>query len=223
MNIFSCCCTMDYVEQPSRTNRQNDTAGPSTSTDTEPTIGVNGNQMALYKYLLYCYTNGGFSDEQSMRENFIVKNNQNFIAAYSHPQYGQMIQKVMENDKVREQAMNFDTILDTTNLSRFDESNRHYNLVTSHELLDKWCDWHQIDKKGFVLDIYEIPSKKTPYEILSKKTPKKNTLVLRGPSNSGKSYIARSISSIYKYSATVQGTANFPFIEPRSPRARGGG
>ncbi|KAI0217858.1 hypothetical protein LSAT2_030426, partial [Lamellibrachia satsuma] len=43
--------------------------------------------------------------------------------------------------------------------------------------------------------------------------PKTNMMFLHGVPNSGKSFLIRSVASLYKYSATVQGTSSFPFME----------
>lgn len=51
------------------------------------------------------------------------------------------------------------------------------------------------------------------WRILTFQLPKTNLLFLHGVPNSGKSYVVRSIAALYKYSATIQGTTSFPFME----------
>ncbi|KAI0231278.1 hypothetical protein LSAT2_018359, partial [Lamellibrachia satsuma] len=67
-----------------------------------------------------------------------------------------------------------------------------------------WCDLHGINMSNFVDDVWDV---------MNESRPKLNLLFLEGVPNSGKSYIARSMIALFKYSATIQGTTTFPFME----------
>lgn len=80
----------------------------------------------------------------------------------------------------------------------------HYSLEDSVELLQRWCKFQHINYEQFVRDVINT---------LDRKIPKKNCLYLQGESNSGKTWLMKSIMKLVTYYGEVnQGTANYTFM-----------
>ena len=80
----------------------------------------------------------------------------------------------------------------------------YLNVDVSMRLLRHLLTHHDYNVESFVDDVWRI---------LTLQLPKTNLLFVHGVPNSGKSYIIRSVAALYKYSATIQGTTSFPFME----------
>nr|QTE03847.1 MAG: nonstructural protein [Motacilla cinerea parvoviridae sp.] len=82
---------------------------------------------------------------------------------------------------------------------------QYLNIQDSCALFEKWCVHNDLKKNDVVDEIFDV---------LSKRIKKKNTFMLEGPANCGKSYIIRSIVPYYIYWGEVHGGtgANFQWM-----------
>uniref|UniRef100_A0A0L8FGN6 Parvovirus non-structural protein 1 helicase domain-containing protein n=1 Tax=Octopus bimaculoides TaxID=37653 RepID=A0A0L8FGN6_OCTBM len=78
---------------------------------------------------------------------------------------------------------------------------QYHTVSTSLRIFENLLKIQTIDISNFVNNIWNI---------LAQKIPKINTFALEGVPSSGKSYIARSNSAMFRYSETIQGTSSFP-------------
>nr|QTE03882.1 MAG: nonstructural protein [Turdus hortulorum parvoviridae sp.] len=83
-----------------------------------------------------------------------------------------------------------------------DECKSFLSFKASMELLESWLKHNAIDKADFRTNIFNV---------LGRKIPKKNSFMIQGPPNSGKSYVLRSLVPYYVYWGEVHGTANYNF------------
>lgn len=81
------------------------------------------------------------------------------------------------------------------------EWSRHpyMSVERSLQIFDQWIRHQEFDKGTFIDQLYGV---------LERKYPKKNTFVLYGEPNSGKSYILRSLIPHYSYFGEVRGGSN---------------
>ena len=97
----------------------------------------------------------------------------------------------------------FKTHLEKMDWTKF-QTEQYLNKDVSLLLIKQILEAQDISIVQFTNDVYEL---------LTMSKPKQNLLCLEGVPNSGKSFIARSIASLYKYQNTCQGTTSFPFME----------
>ena len=97
----------------------------------------------------------------------------------------------------------FKVLLSKMNWTKFD-TDQYLKHDVSLELIKQVLEAQGISVIEFTRDVYDL---------LTLAKPKNNLLCLEGVPNSGKSFIARSIASLYKYQNTCQGTSSFPFME----------
>ncbi|MEG7522134.1 MAG: hypothetical protein M3H12_03425 [Chromatiales bacterium] len=164
----------------------------------------NGKVQKLYDYLEWQIKEFGYATREDMVDGSLHTNTaNNFSRALVHPMFDTVLQKAFTMDRATEQNTPFKHLLKNM---KWDKFNTSENLATdvSHKLFEEILTTQNINKHNFVSDVYDI---------LTLKKPKQNLMFIEGVPNSGKSFIARSISALFKYSATIQGTSSFPFME----------
>ncbi|KAI0231276.1 hypothetical protein LSAT2_018357, partial [Lamellibrachia satsuma] len=112
--------------------------------------------------------------------------------------------KAFAVDQALEAMKGFKAIYETIQWDKFENDDKYLDVDVSLRLFKHLLTFHQLNIDTFINDVWCI---------LNFTMPKTNLLFLHGVPNSGKSFIIRSIAALYKYSATVQGTSSFPFME----------
>jgi len=117
------------------------------------------------------------------------------------PSFDTLTKKAMELYRAEELAIPIAERFDTKIAKKRWTAHGTEELMTLTQSLDvfeKWCEHQKIERDDFVDNVFNV---------LSREIPKKNTLMLEGSPNSGKSYILRSIVPYYKYWGEVHSMA----------------
>lgn len=197
LSVLSSWCQMTHLEKPqlSRPGQQQSTADPCT----EPMFtNVSGGSLNLFNYLNWVWTSKSYRSESEMKADWIARShnpNNNFMRAISHPQYNTIIKKVIDCNRIK--------LINQSFLDKYNKKDSYMSLNISLRIFRLLLRRQNIDISRFINDVWCI---------LNHKYPKKNLLILQGVPDSGKSTIARSIVDLFQHSATVQGTASFPFM-----------
>lgn len=129
--------------------------------------------------------------------------NNNFMRAISHPQYNAIIKKVIDCNRIKLVNQSFMDKYHKKDWSLYLNNSHYLSLDISLRIFRLLLRRQNIDITNFVNNVWNI---------INQKYPKKNLLIFQGVPDSGKSTIARSIVDLFQHSATVQGTASFPFM-----------
>lgn len=208
LEMFSCWVFRPHVERPI----EQPTVGSSTSvasTSNDATkfdfILPSGKTMNLYKYLKYLVTTYGHACKEDLVEGALkAKDTSTFEKALTHPYFDNVCAKVFAVDQAMEAMQGFKMLYSNMNWNKFTESDKYLSVDASLRLFKHLMKHHDINLDTFVDDLWRL---------LTFAQAKTNMIFLHGVPNSGKSYIIRSLVSLYKYSATCQGTSSFPFME----------
>lgn len=152
------------------------------------------------------WTSKSDRSESEMKVDWIAKShnpNNNFMGAISHPQYNTIIKKVIDCTRIKLVNQSFIDKYNKKDWNLYLNNPSYLSLDISLRLFHLILRKQNIDIATFVNDLWSI---------ISKKYPKKNLFVLQGVPDSGKSTTARSVVDVFQHSATVQGTASFPFM-----------
>lgn len=161
--------------------------------------------MNLYKYLKYLVTTYGHACREELVEGALkAKYTSTFEKALTHPYFDNVCSKVFAVDQAMEQMQGFKMLYSNMNWNKYTESDKYLNVDASLRLFRHLLKHHEINTDNFVDDLWRL---------LTFTQPKTNMIFLHGVPNSGKSYVIRSLVSLFKYSATCQGTSSFPFME----------
>lgn len=76
---------------------------------------------------------------------------------------------------------------------------QYFTVKKSLEIFRSWCSHQNFDEENFLKDVFAV---------LDRRVPKKNTICLIGPANSGKSYVVRSIKNWYQFVGEARGCLN---------------
>ncbi len=121
---------------------------------------------------------------------------------YAATGYDSSIKKAFDLDRTLSQNSTFEELMDQAAKVIWNE--KHYLSVDdSVMLIEKWIDFHNFNKDVFLTDLFNT---------LTKSLPKKNTFILQGPPNSGKSWLIRSLLPIMRYYGEVTPGVNYNFM-----------
>lgn len=81
--------------------------------------------------------------------------------------------------------------------------NEYYDVTTSKVLFRKWLDHQEFEEPTFMADLFNV---------LEKKLPKKNTFVLQGRPNAGKSWVLRSLVPLFMFYGEVRAGDSYNFM-----------
>ena len=181
----------------------------STSTDaTNPDNATlqmrNGKVQKLYDYLSWQIREHGYSTREDLVDGALSHGTaENFSRALIHPHFYTLLAKAFTMDRAIEINTPFKILLAKINWTKFD-TDQYLKHDVSMKLIKEVLHAQGISVIEFTRDVYDL---------LTLAKPKNNLLCLEGVPNSGKSFIARSIASLFKYQNTCQGTSSFPFME----------
>ena len=179
-------------------------AGPSGQSTNDFQLPC-GKSMNLYKYIKWLITTFGHSTRESLIEGALAAaDTSTFERALTHPLFDSVCFKVFAVDKSLEVMQGFKARFEQIKWEKFEGNDAYLNVDASMRLIRHLLSHHEYSVESFVDDVWRI---------LTLQLPKTNLLFVHGVPNSGKSYIIRSIAALYKYSATIQGTTSFPFME----------
>lgn len=164
----------------------------------------NGKCQKLYDYLSWQIKEHDYATREDLVDGALSHGTgDNFSRALIHPHFDVLLNKAFTMDKATEINMPFARLFEKMDWSKFN-TKEYLAKDVSLRLFSAILKNEGICESVFVKDIHEL---------LTLKNPKQNLIFFEGVPNSGKSFIARSIASIFKYQSTIQGTTSFPFME----------
>ena len=164
----------------------------------------NGKVQRLYDYLSWQVKEHDYATREDLVDGALSHGTgENFSRALIHPHFDNILNKVFTMDRATEINTPFRVQLEKINWEKYDQT-KYLDKDVSLKLIKEILNAQGISLIEFTTDVYEL---------LTLAKPKTNLLCLEGVPNSGKSYIARSIASLYKYQNTCQGTTSFPFMD----------
>ena len=206
MECFSEWVFADYIERELVPERKVDdaVAGPSNVSANDFQL-PSGKSMNLYKYLKWLITNFGHDNRESLIKGALAAaDTSTFEKALTHPLFDSVCSKAFAVDKSLEVMQGFRARYEQIKWDEFDGDDSYLSVEVSMRLIRHLLDHHEYGLNQFIDDVWSI---------LTLQRAKTNLLFVHGVPNSGKSFIIRSLAALYKYSATVQGTTSFPFME----------
>ena len=179
-----------------------------TTDDTNPENATltmrNGKVQKLYDYLSWMIREYGYSTREDLVNGALSHGtSDNFSRALIHPHFDTILTKAFCMDRAVEINTPFKVLFEKMDWSKF-QTDQYLSKEVSLHLINQILEAQDINLGQFANDVYDL---------LTFQKPKQNLICLEGVPNSGKSYIARSIASLYKYQNTCQGTTSFPFME----------
>ena len=122
---------------------------------------------------------------------------------YSPGQFTQLMSKALEWVAREEKSLVWVEEIYTVKKGDHPRGDNWMSLNKSTQCLDEWFKWQNIDTKEFLTSIENI---------MEKKINKVNTLLLLGPSNGGKTLIARSICDAFQSVGVCLQGINYSFF-----------
>jgi len=121
------------------------------------------------------------------------------------PNFDQLCKKAVELYRTERCAMTFDQMIVDYQKFRFTRIQlpEFYEPRLSKRLFERWLREQGFDKMEFLEDLYNV---------LHKKKPKKNTFVLQGAPNAGKSWILRSLVPLFMFFGEVRAGDSYNFM-----------
>lgn len=168
-------------------------------------------------YLIQCIKESGCSTGNKLVAYYQRRNDNKFLNTYKRRDFKLCLEKAngcvtanISQSSVKDLLENFQTTYGSGSIQSPDGD--ILSQAESIEIMKKWCAFQNLDFNKFCKDVIQI---------MDKRIPKINTLYLKGESNSGKSWIIRSMQklAVHYHQVSMETGSNFMYGDAVGKRA----